>query len=267
MTVTIRNLEFHVSHACNLSCEHCTHYSNFKHSGMADPEQTARHFALWKDRINPQQFALLGGEPALNPNLPSIVALARAMWPNTNLLLVTNGFFLHKHPDLPHILQFTRCALHISVHYQSPEYAARLQPVRELMDEWQKNYQFYLKYRESYSKWTETYRVSSQGLPKPFGDQNPANSWAICQSRWCPQLHEGKLWKCPQMAYLQMQLEKTGQSDDPDWKPYTAYTPLEHTCTDAELREFLLRGAESCCGMCPAHVRSFALPNPIRGKL
>ena len=40
--VTIDNLEIHVTHACNLRCENCTHYSNYGHSGHLSPAAADR---------------------------------------------------------------------------------------------------------------------------------------------------------------------------------------------------------------------------------
>jgi len=53
----------------------------------------------------------------------------------------------------------------------------------------------------------------------PFADGDPRSSWEVCR-----QLHEGKLWKCPNIAYLGMQAEKF--SLDPAWEPYLEYVPL-----------------------------------------
>ncbi|MFQ5732854.1 MAG: hypothetical protein ACE5KM_12980, partial [Planctomycetaceae bacterium] len=66
----------------------------------------------------------------------------------------------------------------------------------------------------------------------------------------CLQLHDGKLWKCPAIAYLGIQDRKYGLGES--WKPYLAYEPLEVECSDAELREFVERRVEAACGMCPA---------------
>jgi len=61
-------LEYHVAHGCNLSCQQCSHYSNFHLAGklptVADAES---EYSQWSHRLKPTRFALLGGEPLLNP--------------------------------------------------------------------------------------------------------------------------------------------------------------------------------------------------------
>ena len=94
-----------------------------------------------------------------------------------------------------------------------------------------------------------------------FDDGDPEASWQNCPAKWCLQLHEGKLWKCPAIAYLGMQDRKYGLGDE--WKPYLTYEPLGPECTDAELREFVERRVEGVCGMCPVKVERIALVNPI----
>jgi hypothetical protein len=99
---------------------------------------------------------------------------------------------------------------------------------------------------------------------QPYRDNDPRRSWEICPGKYCRQLFQGRLWKCPTLAYLQLQDQLSPVREC--WHPYLKYTPLEATCSDAELDEFLLREEESYCAMCPAFQRPFAKPNPLRGK-
>ena len=103
--VPLKNLELHVSHACNLACESCSHYSNHNLKGNLTLEEATEWMNLWNNRVAPQTFSLLGGEPTINPQLPEIIQLTRAKWKDSKILLVTNGFFLHRHPDLPKVLK------------------------------------------------------------------------------------------------------------------------------------------------------------------
>ncbi len=88
-------LEYHLAHGCNLSCQQCSHYSNFRLAGklptLADAES---EYLQWSHRLKPTRFALLGGEPLLNPAILEHIQLARQHWYDSELMLVTNGFFL-----------------------------------------------------------------------------------------------------------------------------------------------------------------------------
>lgn len=259
--IECRNLELHVSHACNLACESCAHYSNQNHKGVLPLETGREWLAAWSRRLMPRQFSLLGGEPCLNPRLADFVWLARETFPGSQIILVTNGFLLSRHPRLPVALHRTETALHISVHHESEEYQRRLAPVRELVADWECRWKIDVRWRPSFGSWTRRYRGFGPDM-KPYDDGDPEASWRNCPAKWCLQLHEGKLWKCPAIAYLGMQDRKYGLG--PEWRPYLGYEPLPPDCTDEELREFVARQTEPICGMCPARLERIELPNPLR---
>jgi len=245
--IECRNLELHVAHACNLSCESCAHYSNHHHDGVLSLATAREWLSAWSMRLRPRQFSLLGGEPAINPALPQFVWLAREMFPGSEIILVSNGFLLKRHPRLPVALRGTGATLHISIHSGSDEYQRRLEPVRELIAGWQRRWGIAVNWRESFRTWTLRYRGYGKAM-KPFDDGDPESSWRNCPAKWCLQLHEGKLWKCPAIAYLGMQDRKFGLRYE--WQPYLAYEPLGEECNDAELQGFVERQVEAPCGMC-----------------
>src|SRR4051812_48071659 len=97
-------LELHVAHACNLSCESCSHYSNHAHKGILEPARAEGWMRPWSKRIALEELNLLGGEPTMNPHLSKLVVLARKYWPAAHIRIITNGFLLQRHPELPSTL-------------------------------------------------------------------------------------------------------------------------------------------------------------------
>lgn len=261
MAIPLQNLEIHVAHGCNLTCESCAHYSNQGHTGLLSVAQVQEWFGIWSQRLSPRQVSLLGGEPTLNPKLADIVQLARAHWREARLVVVTNGFLLSRHhPHLPKKLAAADAELHISIHFDSMEYEARLEPIRSLMDQWKREFGVQVRWRPSESTWTRRYHGWGADM-QPFTDGDPRSSWENCRARWCLQLHEGQLWKCPPLAYLPMQRQR--HHIGPEWDPYLAYQPLSPSCTDEELAEFVAREDEACCAMCPAVPPPFFLTSPL----
>jgi hypothetical protein len=218
---------------------------------------------LWNQRVHPEIFSLLGGEPSIHPQLTEFVLLARRNWPDAALRLVTNGFFLHRHPRLPAALREDRDAtIFLSVHHDAPEYQARLQPIFALLARWRRQFGVRVELYPSHLQWTRRYHGFGSAMI-PFGDGQPRRSWENCRARHCPQLFEGKLYKCGPLAYLNLQHTTYPLSEK--WQPYLAYQPLAPGCSDDELAEFLGREEESYCGMCPANPEKFKLPVPLRG--
>jgi hypothetical protein len=202
----------------------------------------------------------MGGEPALHPDLTKFVYLSRKMWPNSYIEVISNGFFLHRHPDLCEALRKTRTVLGVSIHHDSPEYNKRFAPVYKLMREWMDK-GAEIEVRPSIQHWIRQYQGFGNTM-EPYEDNDPKNSWKYCVSKLCVQLHEGKLWKCPALAYLPMQAEKYNLSEK--WDPYLKYVPLDQECDEKELRDFFTRREESFCKMCPNAEHYFTPDSPLK---
>lgn len=255
MKSRVVQLEIHVAHGCNLSCVGCTHFSQEGYSGRHTVQSFVSEIAPWSRRLLPKHFLLLGGEPMLNQELSDICVEARRLWPKTNLILVTNGLLFKRHPKLPEVLKANRIHFDVSIHYNSPEYLKQLEEVKL----WAAEHSLPIRWRESFRDWS-LYYTGAGASARPFNDGNPQASWDICASRWCMQVYNGNLHKCPPMAYLPMHVEKFGGEK---WKPYIR-KGLSPMCTDKELLEFVHRRAESCCGMCPSKPQPISKPDPMR---
>lgn len=96
---------------------------------------------------------------------------------------------------------------------------------------------------------------------EPFEDAQPRRAWQNCMANDCPQLFEGRIWKCAPLAYLGLQDAKYHLAEK--WKPYLQYPPLGPDCSDEELDQFFAREDESYCGMCAANPKRFTLPIPL----
>jgi hypothetical protein len=215
----------------------------------------------WRDRIAPDAFRILGGEPTLNPRLPELIEMAARSWPSARLILTTNGFFLHRHPGLAEVLSRHKVLLRLTIHHQSEEYKTRVREIHALIEKWRKEHPFETDLERAYRRWTRRHHGFGAGV-EPFEDGNPASSWAICPSRQCVQLFRGRLWKCSSIAYLRLQKEAhPGLS--PKWNEYLAYQGIGPECSDADLRAFLRRKEETICGMCPASAVRFDKPSPL----
>lgn len=99
-------VEIHLTHMCNFFCSGCSHYSNYKLNGYLSTERFKHYLETWSDKFNqlPLEFRLLGGEPTLHRNLVELIELSRKYMPDNNILLFTNGTYLHKHKNLKDVL-------------------------------------------------------------------------------------------------------------------------------------------------------------------
>src|SRR5271168_1244545 len=213
--------------------------------------------SLWSRRLAVEEFHLLGGEPTIHPELSGFVSLVRRHWPETFIQIRTNGFFLHRHPELPALLAADgHAAISIAVHHDSPEYRDHLRPVFDLITRWERDFSVEVRVDQAYANWTQRYQGFGATM-QPFDDRSPRASWETCPARICKQLFEGKIWKCAPLAYLKMQKAKYDLS--PKWDFYLRYEPLDCACSDDELDLFIAKEEEPFCGMCSANRRPLAL--------
>ena len=254
-------VELHVANACNLTCDSCSHFSNSGHRGMLSPEEARAWLAPWSRRLAPENFRLLGGEPTLNPRLVEFVKIGRDAFPDTRLEVVTNGFFLHRQPELPRALAEARATVELTIHHRSPEYLAQLEPVHALLAEWRQTYGVEHTIEVADLRWTRRYHGFGPDV-RPYDDRNLRASWEQCPASDCRQLFRGRLWKCSPITYLRLQKEAFSEISS-EWDPYLAYQGIEPGCTDEELHAFLARQEEPICGMCPADPEQFEKESPL----
>lgn len=262
LPLAILKFEIHVAHACNLQCESCSHYSNFRTGGLLSVEAAESWYAQWHQRIQPQRITLLGGEPALNPRLCQLLRSTRRFWPQARLWLVSNGFHLHRQPDLPVTLRAVgNYRLQISKHHDGEGYNQEFAKVVDLLEGWRQTHGLSYLIKESFASWTRRYQ-GGEGRIEPFDDGDAKASWSLCPSKHCMQLHEGLMWKCPAVAYLPLLGKRHPLGER--WQPFLAYKALAPTCSDAELLAFMQKGPEEVCRLCPAYERPFVKEDPRR---
>jgi len=252
-----RNVEIHITHACNLACEGCGHYCNHGHQGTLTVEEFHEQTKPWSQKLQPEWLSLMGGEPTLNKDLLKMIELSALMWKSpTKVRVITNGFLLHRLPDLPKVIKKHNVQLLISIHHNGKMYQGKLKSIKSLVDQWENEYDLDVVWRTSYNEWLIGYEGFGDNM-QPFEDGNPQKSWESCWFKHhCKQIYLGKLWKCSRLAYLQMQDKKFKLNDK--WLPYLTYRDgdlrgqaIEPTATYEEIEEFFEYGYLPHCGMCP----------------
>jgi len=253
--IEVSQLDLHITHTCNLTCESCSDFTNHKLTGMLSLQEAEEWMSNWNKKLKPKHFILLGGEPTLNKDLVEFLYLSRQMWRESRLILSSNAFFLHLHPTLGRDLKNTDTLLTISIHDMSKEYLNTIKSNLILCKEWIQEYNIKVSIILAHKKWRSIYKGYGSNII-PFEDNDIKSSWKSCfmkefdDDSHCYQLHEGKIWKCPPIAYLPLMAKKYKLSEK--WDPYLRYKPLDQNCSDEEILEFFSRAAESICGMCPA---------------
>jgi len=262
------NVEVHVAHGCNLKCESCSHYSNHGHTGILSVNEIVEMMKPWSEKIKPKWLSLMGGEPTLNKNLVEIAQETSAIWKDTKIRIISNGFFLYRFPDLPSVLKANNIQLRVSIHHSGDKYQEEFKKINKLLQEW-KSYGVEVVIKEDYKGWLRVYKGFGDQM-MPFEDNNSKQSWGNCGVKWCKQLFMGKLWKCPNLAYLQMQDKKFNL--DSKWDKYLTYREGDYDgqaigpkSSYQQIKMFYETEEIKHCAMCPASgtANKFKLPCPL----
>lgn len=258
--IRVALLEYHVTKSCNLTCASCNHYTHILKGHNKNPEELDFDLTNWAPRLDVGTFHLMGGEPFVHKQLLAFCEVARKHLATTKIFIYTNGLLIDRVPDLDFLgsrLSELNVGIKLTVHSQNAAYQQQIQKVYEILRDWKTNYGLSFVIRDQTNNWTRRYFEDADGVISPFDDRRPKQSWNCCICRTSRQLVDGKIYKCPQIAYLQYM--KKMNKTSPAFDPYLSYKPISYNATYSELEKFFHAASnpESVCGMCPA------TPEPI----
>ena len=92
----INAFEVHLVEHCNLNCKGCGHFSNIAEPEFLDIDSFTKDMLRMHELTggDVSYIELLGGEPLLHPSVSDFCIIARNIFKNTNIRLVTNGTLL-----------------------------------------------------------------------------------------------------------------------------------------------------------------------------
>lgn len=110
-------LQIYITNVCNLTCENCITYNNFRFTGHYYFEDHAEYYQEWSKKLRLDCLSFIGGEPFTHPTLLEWVDKMKNLWPDCEEYYIsTNGTFLKNRIDDCKELLRKRVWLSISVH-------------------------------------------------------------------------------------------------------------------------------------------------------
>jgi MoaA/NifB/PqqE/SkfB family radical SAM enzyme len=236
------HFEIHITDHCNLNCKGCAHFSNLCPPTFADLDEYESDMRAMAGLFSSvKQIYLLGGEPLLHPQVADFVRIARQIFPDTRIYLMTNGtLVVRMKDDLWEALADTGVVL------LADSYPIGL-PV-EKIDR--------LGHEHGVTvEWT-TPRKEFFKIPiDPEGGHDAEESFGRCQGfNNCPIVREGKLYPCAYVAYAEVFKAQFGL---PGLEVTQADYVDIHQETDSERIMDFLRNAVPWCGNCDMCAREF----------
>ncbi len=154
------------------------------------------------------------------------------------MMLVTNGFFLHRFPELPKVFVDTECQLEISQHGTHQDYLERFREVKAIVWSWRTVSQASHQHSQGRTRAGCGNTTSSMASRCPSIPSQTPHIASVC-SEHCTQLVNGCLAKCPALAYWPQLETKARLESISEWDLFRDYEACPPTASDDELRSFL----------------------------
>jgi len=234
-------LEVYITNVCNLACRGCNRYNNYNFKGHQYWDDYADDFELWATKIDAELISIIGGEPTLNPDLEKWCSNLRRLWPNTEMMIASNGTYFR--PEFDHFYDKYRVGFSITLH--------DINTASKIMKTWIKNAEL-----DSFIPgffFHQSNVIEENGYFTAY-NSDKISAFNACGMKHSHTIHKGKLYKCPNVQLLpefskQFDLRLTKEQHD----IMTSYKPLSADCTLSELQQFALDRDTPIeqCRLCP----------------
>lgn len=112
--------EFYITNHCNISCNGCNRFNNYKFSGSENWDAYCDVYKEWSTLLDINHIAILGGEPLLHYKLIKIINDVRSFWPKSIIEITTNGLLIERiKTNLLQCLIDNNIQIYCSIHNQS----------------------------------------------------------------------------------------------------------------------------------------------------
>jgi len=92
--------EFYITNVCNLNCPNCNRCNNYNFSGHTRWKDYVVQNQKWAELLDIDKIGILGGEPMTNPDFLLWVDGIATLWPNSEIVIISNGTQLSRWPQL-----------------------------------------------------------------------------------------------------------------------------------------------------------------------
>ena len=245
--VDVPSIEIHAAHACNLKCQSCSHYS-YSTPGMLEYSDIFKQqLHAWSQKIDPRFIKILGGEPFLNKDIFNILSSVKATFTQSKIQLSTNALLIKNVKDVSKLKELN-ILLIVSQHSEEEGYMNQLKYSLDILDKNEIKYHIL----DSYKTWRHSHKIEN-GVITPFQDNDNRRSWEVCPSKYCKQLYNGKIYKCPQTTYINLVNKPVSSL----FQPMKDYEALEHTSSLEDILNFFNKEEENICYLCPKSIQYF----------
>jgi organic radical activating enzyme len=247
-------IELYITNECNLTCSDCNRYNNYNFTGNFDWRESEKAIMTWGQRIRAPLITIIGGEPALHPELIGWVDLAMRAWPGIPITIQTNGTVGHDQLQDIKAAWGTKVAVVVSMHdvrmqkyYSKKSYFLHAHQ----HDKKNKDKMFWLEDQTKFSKCA----LIDREYDFTVHDSDPDAAFQACAMKHSHTIFQGRLYKCPMVAILpqfakQYAIDFSAQQKD----LLSSYQGLADDCDTDSLIDFVNTRDKAIpqCRLCPS---------------
>jgi MoaA/NifB/PqqE/SkfB family radical SAM enzyme len=276
MKKILEDVSFYITNVCNLTCDNCATYNNYRLKGHYLYADSAKYVEAWSKIIGMNHLHIHGGEPFSNPDLPNWTRNIRALWPDNVIKITTNGTMLDQYRDFVRECINNNIVIEIAVHDPALWDSIETSVVAILAgceySTWEdinqdfergniENYFSYVKHfvgpqgndlftmEQAYEFMPSSIdRIENSVIYMRRSDQETAHN--NCYIRQCNYIIEGRLYKCKTTAMSDILHRNFKVNDECQDILNRSRSALP---TDADVQEFLgnLDKSIEQCRLCP----------------
>jgi len=219
-------IEFYITNQCNLACTNCNRFNDHDFRGHYAWEDSADAVEAWSQRINAPLITVIGGEPSLHPGLETWVSNLRRLWPDTEIMIQSNGTNAKLARELD-LWKKYRIGWGVSIH--------QTQMRSTLEKQWFPNIHGFFENAE----FTPA-AIIPQGDSFTVHNSDPVTAFNACTMRSSHTIFKGQLHKCPVMAVLpEFRTQYSVEMDSRQELLLSQYQPLSADCSEQQLIDFV----------------------------
>lgn len=262
-------VEFYITNVCNLACDGCNRFNNYKFKGFQRWADYQEEYTQWSKDLQLGTIGILGGEPLLNADFMLWLRGIRHLWPKTLIKVTTNGYYLNKVAGLYEFINADRrTELWVGIHNKMHKEKI-LNNIEQLLTgplsytfNNDNPYQEYMwitdangvRVKVEYNWWFHQGAIVPTETGKTLHDSDLDKAHAICHSKTCHHFMNGKLYKCGAVALFpefdrQFNLELSAE----DRTLINSYVPLSSSDSEGVKKDFIdnLKNPIPQCKFCP----------------
>jgi organic radical activating enzyme len=231
-------LEFYITNVCNLTCRGCNRFNNYNFKGHQRWADHANSIEAWSQRLIATNISIIGGEPTLNPDLELWTSNIRRLWPNSTIMIQTNGTY--QHHNTKYFWDTYKVGTTVSLH--DPATAD------EIKTKFRNTIDAFVFHQSAVIKQNDQYMLHNS---------DPQLAFNSCDMKHDPTIFNGKLYKCPSMALLpEFDQQFNLQLDQRRRELLYSFNPLSADCSEQELQQFITNKNTPIaqCEFCPSNL-------------